>query len=116
MKILDRLGNVFYMLKDDRMPLSVFASLNWTMKYGYCEFSSVAFASTGVILTGALNDLQGGAKYGEHAMMLMERSKSQATVARTLFLVNSFVFNWTQLLRNLLKPLLHSYDIGLQTG
>jgi predicted ATPase len=116
MKILDRLGNVFYILKDDRMPLSVFASLNWTMKYGYCEFSSVAFASTGVILTGALNDLQGGAKYGEQAMMLMERSKSQATVARTLFLVNSFVFNWTKLLRNLLKPLLQSYDIGLQTG
>jgi histidine kinase len=116
MKILDKLATVFYMLKDDRMPLAIFRSLNWTMKYGHCDYSSCTFATTGMMLTGILNDFQGGSKYGEQALALMERSKSQATAARTTFCVYAFLFPWTKLLRSLLKPLLQGYDIGLQTG
>jgi predicted ATPase len=116
MKILDKLATVFYMLKDDRMPLVIFRSLNWTMKYGYCDYSSSVFATTGMMLSGILKDFQGGSKYGEQALALMERSNSQATAARTVFCVYSFLFPWTKPLRSLLKPLIHGYDIGLQTG
>jgi predicted ATPase len=116
LRIMDRLVTIFYMLEDDRMPILVFKALNWTMKYGYCEYSSVAFALTGLILAGALNDLQGGYKYGEQALVLLERSKSQFTAARTMFIVDAFVFPWTRPLRSLLKSTLRGYDIGLQTG
>lgn len=116
LRILDRLVTIFYMLEDDRMPLVVFKALNWTMTYGYCDYSSVAFALTGLILAGALNDLQGGSKYGEQALILMERSKSQVSAARTMFIVDAFVFPWTKPLRSLLKTVLRGYDIGLQTG
>ena len=98
------------------MPLAIFRGLNWTMKYGYCEYSSVAFATTGMILTGVLNDLQGGSKYGEQALALMARSKAQATSSRTMFCVYSFLFPWTKPIGTLLKPLLRSYDLGLQSG
>jgi predicted ATPase len=104
------------MLEDDRMPTLIFKALNWTIKYGYCEYSSVAFAATGLILAGALNDLQGGSKYGEQALILLERSRSQITAARTILIIYVFVFPWTKPLRSLLNPLLRGYDIGLQTG
>jgi predicted ATPase len=116
LKILDRLGTIFYITKDNRLPLAIFKGLNWTMKYGYCDCSPVAFASIGLILTGALNDLQGGSKYAEQALILQEQTKSQMTVARTMFLVNGFTFPWTKPLRSLLTSALRGYDVGLQTG
>jgi predicted ATPase len=116
LKLLDKLATVLYMSFDQRMPLAVFRSLNWTMKYGYCDYSSVALATTGMMLTGILNDLPAGTLYGEQAVALMDRSKSQTTAARTIMIVYGFLFPWTQPLRNLLKPLLRGYDIGLQTG
>jgi predicted ATPase len=116
LKILDKLTTVFYMLKDDRMPLAIFRSLNWTIKYGFCDYSSCTFATNGMILTGIRNDFQGGSKYGEQALALMERCNLQATAARTTFCVYSFLFPWTKPLRSLLKPLLQGYDIGLRTG
>jgi predicted ATPase len=116
LRILDRLVTIFYMLDDERMPLVIFKALNWTMKYGYCAYSSVVFALTGLILAGALNDLQGGSKYGEQALILLERCKSQVAAARTLFVLDGFVFPWTKPVRSLLKSTLRGYDIGLQTG
>jgi predicted ATPase len=115
-RILDKIGTVFYMAKDMRFPLVVFKSLNWTMKDGCNEYSSVAFAGVGVILTGALNDLPGGSKYGEQALVLLERSNSQITAARTMFLVYGAIFAFTKPLRSLLKPILRGYDVGLQSG
>jgi predicted ATPase len=116
MKFLDRLTTLLYVTKDKRLPLVIFKSLNWTMTYGYCDYSPVAFATTALILTGVLNDLPGGLKYGEHALTLLERTKSQITAARTMFIVYGFTFTFTRPLRSLLKPLLRAYDIGLQTG
>jgi predicted ATPase len=116
MKFLDRLTTLLYVTKDKRLPLVIFKSLNWTMKYGYCDYSPVAFATTALILAGVLNDLPGGSKYGEHALILLERTKSQVTASRTMFIVYGFTFTFTRPLRSLLKPLLRAYDIGLQTG
>jgi predicted ATPase len=65
-RILDKIGTVFYMAKDIRFPLVVFRSLNLTMKDGCNEYSSVAFAGVGVILTGALNDLTGTVQFPNH--------------------------------------------------
>jgi histidine kinase len=116
MKLVDKLSVDFYLSNDSRMPLCVFRMMNWTMKYGYCEYSPVNFALTGMILAGILNDLQGGSKYGEQALMLLERTKAQSAAPRTKFCVYALVFCWTMPVRSLLKPLLHCYDIGLQAG
>ena len=116
MKLLDKLATCLYMVGDDRMPLAIFCSLNWSMKYGYCDYSSVAFATTGMMLTGTLNDLQGGAKYGERALVLLGKTKSSITASRTMFWVYSYLFSWTKPYKELLKPLLKAYDVGLQSG
>jgi predicted ATPase len=116
MQILDKLGTIFYMLKDKRLPLVIFKSLNWTIKYGHCDYSSVGWATVGLILTGVLNDHQGGSQYGEEALTLMAMSKTRVTAARTMLIVYGMIFAFTKPLRSLLKPLLQGYDVGLQTG
>ncbi len=116
MKLLDQLFTYLYALNDDRMPLIVFRSLNWTFKYGICSYSPPAFATTGIMLTGILDDIQGGATYGQHALSLSDETNSTSTAARTMFVVHSFLFPWTRPIREVLKPLLQAYDLGLQTG
>ena len=112
MKLLDRLFTSCYINKDARMPLVVFRSLNWSLKYGICEYTPVALATTGMILTGVLGDIQGGALYGRHALGLIERTKSVTADARTMFCVYSFLLSWVEPAKNLLKPLLRAYTIS----
>ncbi|KAL7556634.1 hypothetical protein ACA910_014165 [Epithemia clementina (nom. ined.)] len=116
MKLLDKLATSLYMVGDDRMPLSTFRCVNWTMKYGYCDYSSSAFATTAMMLTGILDDLQGGTRYGDQALALLEKNKSSSTASRTMFCVYAFVYSWTKPWKDLLKPLLQAYDVGLQCG
>jgi predicted ATPase len=116
MQLLDKLITCLYMLEDDRLPLVIFRTLNWTMKYGNCASSAPGFALAGMILTGTLGDLQGGSTYGQHALTLLKNMQTMTTAARTMFCVYSFLFPWTQQARSTLKPLLQAYDIGLRTG
>ncbi|KAL7556648.1 hypothetical protein ACA910_017587 [Epithemia clementina (nom. ined.)] len=116
MKLLDKLATSLYMVHDERLALVVFRSLHWTLKYGYCDYSPVAFAAIGIVLTGKLGDLQGGAKYGVMALTLLEKSNSTATAARTMFYVHALIFCWTKPAKDIIAPLLKAHEIGLRTG
>ena len=100
------------------MASVMFQSLNWTVKYGYCNDSPGAFALVGLVLTGALNDIQGGALYGQHAIDLQRRIgfSPSSKPCETKHNVYVLLFSWTKLLQSLLKPMMKAYDLGLQTG
>ena len=116
MKLLDQLSVFLYILNDRRMPLIIFRSLMWTFKYGLSAYSAPAFANIGLILTGYLNDIQGGAAFGQHALSVMKNTQSSSTAARAMLIVHVFLFSWTRPLREGLHPLLHAYDVGFQNG
>ena len=116
MRFLDKLASCCYILKDHRLPLVIFRTLNWTLKYGICDQSPTAFATTGMMMTGLLDDFKGGALCGQHALNLLEKAPSRATVSRTMMCVYAYIFSWTKPHQILIKPLLDAYDIGLQTG
>ena len=100
------------------MAMVMFKSYNWTNKYGYCDDSPGAFALVGLVLVGVLNDLQGGARFGQYAIDLQARIGygPSSKPAETLHNVYYFLFSWTKLFQSLLKPLMNGYDLGLQTG
>lgn len=116
MKLVEKLNVYFYMAADSRMALTIFRSLNWTLKYGYCALSAVALAHTAVIVTGILNNIQGGSRYGKHALNVIRMTNSQVEVARTMFPVFTVIFSWTEPIEDVLCPLVEAYDIGLQVG
>jgi predicted ATPase len=98
------------------MSLVVFRSLNWTFKYGFCDSSPPTIATAGIILTGILDDIQGGSLYGQRAIDLLSQTPSKSTAARTMFCVYALLFPWTQPLTSQLEPLLDAYDVGLHKG
>jgi predicted ATPase len=116
MKLLDKLATYCYQGNSALLPLVIFRSLKWTIRYGLCDNAPPTFAGIGLILTGVLFDLQGGSTYGKHALLLMEKLGCKATESRTLFVVHSFILPWTRPAQSMLRPLLRSYESGLQTG
>lgn len=116
MRLLDKLAACMYIAKDTRLPLVVFRSFNWTLKYGYCDYSPAAFATAGMILSGILGDLKGGSSYGEKALQLVERTQSRVSAARTMFCVYPAVFPWTKPVRTLLASVIQAYNLGLRYG
>ena len=116
MKFLDKLATCLYMNHEPLLPLIVFRSLDYTLKYGYCDYSPVTFAAMAIVLTGVVGDFKRGCEFGERALALMRKMKGEETKARTLFLVNALVFPWTKKAEALLAPLTEAYEIGLKTG
>jgi len=116
MRLLDKLSACMYIAKDNRLPLVIFRSFNWTLKYGYSDYSPVAFATAGMMLSGILGDLQNGSIYGEKALQLVGKTQSRASAARTMFCVHPALFPWTKPVRTLLLPVIQAYDLGLRSG
>ncbi|CAB9521070.1 expressed unknown protein [Seminavis robusta] len=114
--IMEHLAMHLFLMHDPRLPLVIFKVLKWTLKYGYCEYSAPSFVKAGVCAIGFLDDIQGGSKYGDQAMILLEKSQSRGGRSRTAFVVHTNLYAYTKPWRTLFKPALEDYDQCLQSG
>ena len=113
---LDKLTVCCYMTKNDLMPLTIFRGLHWTHKYGINDYSPIAFANTAIVLSGVLFNFKGGSVYATRALQLKDRVGSKLTEGRTLFLVYCCVAHFTELLKDLFKPMVQAYDVCMRNG
>jgi predicted ATPase len=116
MLLLDKLTTYCFVSQHPLMALTTLRNLHLTMRYGASAASPQAFAQTGLVFTGILGDLQGGALFGRHALLLLEKLKRKSIEARTKFIVYSLVLPWTTPISSMLKPLFNCYETGIQTG
>ena len=54
MRLLDKLATLAYYADSDLLPLAIFKSFRWSLKYGISEFSPPAFVTVGLILATEL--------------------------------------------------------------
>jgi hypothetical protein len=92
-----------------------FTMVRWSIKYGICPPSAVAFAVYGMLLVGA-GESKRARVMGEVADKLSRRPGWMETRSRILMLTNNFIFPWTSHLRTCLKPLLLGYETGMKEG
>lgn len=119
MGLINQLGTYCYFSGNGLLPLAVFKALQWTLEYGFCSYSPLAFAGISLILGGVLDDGHASAVYGNYALMLLSRldaDLSRNVEARTMFIVYAFSLHWTEPAQNMMKPLLRAYQIGMQNG
>lgn len=115
MRLLDKLSTSMYVLADDRLPNVIFKGLDISKSQGKTYFTPPLLATTGLVLTGVLNDLQGGHKYGRMAVEMSEQESMLKTRSRTAFCAHAFS-SWNAPMRDNIKPLLEGYDLGLRLG
>ena len=115
MGILHKILPYAYMSRTEYLPLAVMRNLFWTMKYGLCEYSASAFAWMGTIFS-SMGDVQTAKAYAEQALRIMENHESGITQSLVLCVTYCFTLHWLNPLRQMLKPLLKSYEVGMQMG
>ena len=91
-------------------------NVGFNCEIGWCDYSPVAFSTTGLILAGVLKDLKSSARYGKYAMSMLEKLQARNVESRCMLLLHAFVFPWTLPVQSRLKPLLRCYELGMQTG
>ena len=71
-KLMYGLLGILYLANAPRFPLVIIRHIEYTIKYGVTLHAPPLFASACALLTGPLNDLQGGALYATFALKLLD--------------------------------------------
>ncbi|YAF96759.1 MAG: AAA family ATPase [Nodularia sp. CChRGM 3473] len=115
-RILASIASATYLAAPNVFPLTVFKQVELSAKYGNAAESAFAYATYGLILCGVVGDLQGGYKFGELALKLLDHFNAKHLQARTLFVVNAFVRHWQEPLQNTIPSLQAAFQVGRDTG
>ncbi|WP_408036166.1 trifunctional serine/threonine-protein kinase/ATP-binding protein/sensor histidine kinase [Tolypothrix bouteillei] len=116
MRILSSITIAAQIAAPNLIPLLAAKQVNLSIQYGNAFVSPFAYATFGLILCGAIGNIKMGYQFGQLALRLLSQPHTRAFKARTLLLVNDFIIHWKEHTRELLKPLLEGYQIGLESG
>jgi len=116
MRILSRITVAAYIAAPDLMPLLVSTQVDLSIQYSNAFVSPFAYAWYGLIFCGIIGNIETGYQFGQLALSLLSQPNTYSLRARTLFVVNISIIHWKQYVREITKPLLAAYQIGLETG
>jgi predicted ATPase/signal transduction histidine kinase len=119
MQILSSIMPAAYFASPQLLPLTIFKSVQLSIKYGNNDLSAGAYASYGVILCGVLGEIEAGYRLGELALTLQNRQENvpeKSLSPRVRFICEAFIQHWKFPFHERLKPLLDIYQNSLQTG
>ncbi|MBW4674475.1 MAG: AAA family ATPase [Desmonostoc geniculatum HA4340-LM1] len=96
--------------------LIVLKMVDLLVEYGNMMLAPFAYAAYGIILCGVVFEMEAGYKFGQLALILLDRLNAKPIQARTLFAVSNQINIWKTHLKNSLKPLQDCYQIGVEQG
>ncbi|MEG4442683.1 AAA family ATPase [Microcoleus sp. AT9_B5] len=97
-------------------PLIVFKMVNISILYGNSPLSAYGYVTYGMLLCGALSDIDSGYQFGKLAMMLVEQFDAKELKAKIDFMFNCFIRHWKEHIKETTQPLLEAFKTGLETG
>lgn len=116
MRILPILSSAVYVNVPALYPLIVLKMVLISVINGNTPMSSFAYAAYGLILCGAIGEIDTGYQFGQLALNLLSQLNAKELQGRTIFIFNNNIRHWQEHLRETLKPLLGAYQSGLETG
>jgi predicted ATPase/class 3 adenylate cyclase len=115
-RILSELLSASYFAAPDLVPLLIFKMVHLSVKEGLSPKSPFAFAALGYILSAYIGQVDKGIHYGDIAINLSNRLKTEEQVPRLLMTYNVFLVHWKKKLSDLNDELDKAFKIGLETG
>lgn len=116
MEFLLLLGTHTFLEKHVCHPLIVLRTIQITILYGASKYSAQAFALFGWMLCGPLNNPKEGFRFGQLALLLLERFPSNDMFARVHLLVYAAINPIFQPIQDSLQPLLNGHKTGMLAG
>lgn len=116
MRLLTALTIPAYNIAPDLLALIILRMITLTLQYGQTTESAFAYGLYGLMLAGAIGDIDGGYFASTVALQLLERMQGQSSKARTFNVVYCCTRHWKDHVSESLKPLQEGYHSGLETG
>ncbi len=114
--ILSTTGVTAYFASPELFALIVLHLTQLYATHGNTPLACRAYASYGLMLCGALGDINGGYRFGETAIALVEKLHAAEVKGATLMIVNNFVRHWKDELHATLPALQEGYQAALAAG
>lgn len=116
MPLMERISPAAYMSGSQLFPLLVFKMVEVSLKYGNSSLSAFSYASFAITLSGVLGDYEGGYRFAELSMRLLDRFEDNTYKVKVFFVNYCFVRHWKEHSRDMVNPLMEAYRSGMQVG
>ncbi|NEU73480.1 AAA family ATPase [Hassallia byssoidea VB512170] len=116
MRILSSTIALTYQAVPELFPLILFKQINLSLQHGNAPLSAFAYVTYGLMLCGVMGDIESGYQFGKLAETLLAKFNIKEIIAKTLLVFNTSIRHWKEHAREILKPLLEGYSVGLETG
>ncbi|MBN4002869.1 AAA family ATPase [Nostoc sp. LPT] len=116
MRILVGVSSSAFVAAPTLLPFIVLEQVNLSVQYGNTSDSTNGYAYYGLLLCGAVGDIECGYQFGQLALKLLEHFNAKKLKARTYVGVCCSVLHWKEPLRNTLALFREGYQVGLETG
>lgn len=116
MRIIADITSSVYWGMPNLVPLIVFRMVRLSLRYGNHPVSCFAYGSYGVLLCGVLGAMREGYRYGQLALDLLDKLNAKEWKAQIYVTPYALIFHWNEHVRNTLRPLQQSFQIGMETG
>ncbi|MCF2147002.1 trifunctional serine/threonine-protein kinase/ATP-binding protein/sensor histidine kinase [Desmonostoc muscorum LEGE 12446] len=116
MRILSTGASVAYAVTPELFLLITLKQINLSLQHGNTPLSAYAYVNYGLILTGVVGDIESGYQFGKLAASLVDKLNAKQVKAKILLIFNTAIWHWKKHTREILKPLMEGYYVGLETG
>jgi len=94
----------------------VFKTIQISLCHGMCKEATIGLAMYGGLLIQYFNDIEGGYRFGQLAMSLVEKLQASACLARVYTTFHTFINSSSQHHRVSLEPLKLASQVALRVG
>ncbi|MBW4668452.1 MAG: AAA family ATPase [Cyanomargarita calcarea GSE-NOS-MK-12-04C] len=116
MLILSSAITLAYQVAPNLFLLIVLKQVNLSLQYGNAPLSAFVYVVYGFILCGVLGEIESGYEFGKLALNLLPQFDTKEVKAKIIQTFNAHIRYWKEPARQILRPLLDAYSIGLEIG
>jgi predicted ATPase/signal transduction histidine kinase/tRNA A-37 threonylcarbamoyl transferase component Bud32 len=116
MRILSSSTTFAYQVVPGLFPLILVKQINLSFQHGNAPLSAYAYVAYGLILSGVMQDIKSGYEFGKLGANLLTKFNAKQVKAKVMGSFNVVIRHWKEQAREILKPLLETYSVGLETG
>ncbi|TAE99220.1 MAG: GAF domain-containing protein [Oscillatoriales cyanobacterium] len=116
MRILSVILTPAFAGKPELFPQIIFTMVDLCVKYGHSALGAIAYSWYGLLLAGALGEIDAGYHAGKLSLKLLEQFNAKEFKCKVYHLFNTFVRHWKEHARETIPPLMEGIQSGLETG
>jgi predicted ATPase/signal transduction histidine kinase len=116
LRILSGLVSPAYITAPLLLPLVILEMVNLSVSYGNAPLSAFAYSLYGLVLSGVVQDIETGFKFGQLALNIVDLFNANYLKTKVFYTVGVHIIHGKHHVKETLPLLKEGYAIGLETG